>query len=291
VDYDEGDDIPRAVEAAKGADAVIVFAHQWAGEMFDLPDLALPDGQDRLIEAVAAANPRTVVVLETGGPVLMPWLPLTAAVIEAWYPGARGGEAIARILFGEVNPSGRLPMTFPADEAQLPRAKIAKESGGKDDGGQPPEVVYFEGARVGYKWFDKSAAKPLFPFGYGLSYTSFGYTGLTAGASGSSMTISVDVRNAGPRPGADIPQFYLRRPADAEFPVRLVGWSKVSLEPGETRRVTLTVDPRLLAHFDAASGGWEIAPGRYTVEAGANAGELPLKAEVTLVSARLSTTP
>jgi beta-glucosidase len=275
MEYDGGEDILRAAEAAKGADVVILFAHQWTAEMFDVPDLALPDDQDRLIEAVAAANPRTVVVLETGGPVRMPWLPLTAAVMEAWYPGARGGEAIARALFGEVNPSGRLPMTFPADEAQLPRKKIGNESESKDTRGQAAEVNYFEGARVGYKWFDQKGVKPLFPFGYGLSYTTFEYAGLTASASESSVTLSVDIKNTGPRRGADVPQFYARRPDDADFPLRLVAWSNVVLEPGESKRVTLRVDPRLLAHF----GAWEIAPGRYTVEAGASAGELPLKAE------------
>jgi beta-glucosidase len=286
VDYDEGDDIPRAVQAATGADAVIVFANQWAAEMFDLPDLALPDGQDRLIEAVASANPRTVVVLETGGPVLMPWLPRTAAVIEAWYPGARGGEAIARTLFGEVNPSGRLPMTFPVDEGQLPR--MIDSNPGKAAGGQaqPAEVEYFEGAQVGYKWFDKKGLKPLFPFGYGLSYTAFDYAALTAAASGSSLTVSVEVKNTGARPGADTPQFYLRRPDDADFPVRLVGWSKVVLEPGETRRVTVTVDPRLLARFDEAADAWEIKSGRYSVEAGANASALPEKTEVIIAGSR-----
>jgi beta-glucosidase len=283
VEYDGGEDIPRAAEAAKGADAVILFAHQWTAEMFDVPDLALPEAQDRLIEAVAAANPRTVVVLETGGPVRMPWLPLTAAVIEAWYPGVRGGEAIARALFGDVNPSGRLPMTFPADESQLPRAKIANESESKDTG-RVAEVNYFEGARVGYKWFDQKRVKPLFPFGYGLSYTTFEYAGLTARASESTITVSVDVKNIGTRRGADVPQFYVRRPDDADFPLRLVGWRNVVLEPGESLRVTLTVDPRLLARFDTAAGAWEIAPGRYAVEAGASAGELPLEAEVTLAA-------
>jgi beta-glucosidase len=288
VDYDEGDDIPRAVQAANGADAVIIFAHQWTAEMFDLPDLSLPDRQDGLIAAVASANGRTVVVLETGGPVLMPWLPLTAGVIEAWYPGAHGGEAIARILFGDVNPSGRLPMSFPAGESQLPRAKMTNDSGNKDAGGQAIDVDYFEGAQVGYKWFDRSAVKPLFPFGYGLSYTSFGYAGLTAGASGSSITISVNVTNTGSRRGADVPQFYVRRPGDADFPIRLVGWSKVLLSPGETQRVTVTVDPRLLAHFDAATDAWEIASGHYAIEAGANAGELPLRTQVTLAASRFS---
>lgn len=292
VEYDGGGDIPHAVEMAKGADAVIIFAHQWMAEMFDAPDLALSDGQDRLIEAVAAVNPQTIVMLETGGPVRMPWLPLTAAVIEAWYPGARGGEAIARVLFGEVNPSGRLPMTFPVDESQLPRIKIAADTdtenanSNKASGDQAIEVYYFEGAQVGYKWFDRTGVKPLIPFGFGLSYAAFDYTGLTVASAESTITVSLDVKNIGRQRGADVPQFYLRRQGDASFPIRLVGWSRVMLSPGETQRVTLTVDPRLLARFDKATGDWGIAPGRYTVEAGANAGELPLKAEITLAAAR-----
>jgi beta-glucosidase len=286
VDYDEGDDIPRATAAARGADAVVVFAHQWTAEMVDAPDLALPDGQDRLIEAVAAANPRTVVVLETGGPVRMPWLPLTAAVVEAWYPGARGGEAIARVLFGAVNPSGRLPMTFPADETQLPRAKIANGSGNNGRSGQSVEVDYSEGVDVGYKWFDRLGAKPLFPFGFGLSYTSFALSGLTASTAGSQVTLSLDLRNTGERQGTAVPQFYFRRPDDPGFSIRLAAWSKVLLAAGETRRVTVTIDPRILARFDIATGNWEIAPGRYMVEAGANAADLPLRTVITLAAAR-----
>jgi beta-glucosidase len=286
VAYDEGDDIPRAADIANRADAVVIFAHQWTAEMFDVPGLSLPDDQDRLIEAVAAANPNTVVVLETGGPVRMPWLARTAAVIEAWYPGARGGEAIARALFGEVDPAGRLPMTFPVDEMQLPRANMTTESGDREAGSQPIEVDYFEGAQTGYKWFDRNGRKPLFPFGFGLSYAAFDYANLAARPSEAGVTVSVDVKNTGHRPGTAVPQFYARRPDHADFPIRLVGWSKVALEPGETRRVTLTADQRLLARFDATAGDWEIAPGRYTVEAGPNAGELPLKTEVILAAAR-----
>jgi len=277
VDYVEGDDVSRAVEAAKEADGVIIFAHQWTTEGRDAPDLALPDNQDDLIAAVAGANQKTVVVLETGGPVRMPWLSLTAAVIEAWYPGARGGEAIARTLFGEVNPSGRLPITFPADESQLPRATLTPQAG---------VVNYFEGAQVGYKWFDQNAIKPLFPFGFGLSYTAFDYTGLTATSSESSITVSLDVKNVGTRPGADIPQIYLRRQDDAALPIRLVGWSRILLAPGEMRHMTVTIDSRLVAHFDVAAGDWKIAPGRYIIEAGANARDLSLKTEFTLTAFR-----
>jgi beta-glucosidase len=285
VDYVKGDDISHAVEVAKGADAVIVFAHQWMAEMYDAPDLTLPDDQDHLIGAIAATNEHTVVVLETGGPVRMPWLSLTAAVIEAWYPGARGGEAIARILFGKVNPSGRLPITFPADESQLPRSKISNAS---KAGGQPTvEVNYFEGANVGYKWFDKTGMKPLFPFGFGLSYTAFDYKDLTTTNLGSSVTISLTVKNIGAREGADIPQFYLRRVDDPAFPMRLVGWSRVLLSPGEAQHVSLTIAPRLLARFDIVAGDWEIAPGRYSVEVGSNAGDLSLTAEFALPAFRL----
>jgi len=231
------------------------------------------------------------VVLETGGPVRMPWLSLTAAVIEAWYPGARGGEAIARALFGEVDPSGRLPMTFPVDESQLPRSKIrhdvdARSSTASAVDGQQA-VNYFEGADVGYKWFDKAGRSPLFPFGFGLSYTTFDYKNLTVTASEAGVSASLDVKNTGALRGTDIPQFYVRRPDDATFPIRLVGWGRVQLGPGEMRRVVVTIDPRLLARFDTTAGDWAITPGRYTIHAGANAGNLSILAEFDLAAFRL----
>jgi beta-glucosidase len=287
VEYVDGDDISRAVEVAKGADVVIVFAHQWMAEMRDAPNLTLPHNQDQLIASVGAANQRTIVVLETGGPVRMPWLSLTAGVIEAWYPGARGGEAIARALFGQVNPSGRLPITFPTDESQLPRTGSENSKENRAVAEQAVELNYHEGAYVGYKWFDQKGIKPLFPFGFGLSYTAFDYMGLTATNLGSSVTVSLEVKNIGTHRGADIPQFYLRRPDDPSFPIRLVGWSRVLLDPGETQHVSLTIDPRLLARFDMVAGGWGIAPGRYAVEAGSNAGDRSLTAEFTLPGFRL----
>jgi beta-glucosidase len=277
VDYLDGSDVAAAENAARGADAVVVFAHQWMAEMIDAPNLSLPDDQDRLIAALAAANPRTIVVLETGGPVKMPWLAATPAVIAAWYPGARGAEAIAGILFGRVNPAGRLPLTFPADESQLPRPRL--EAGA--------DVDYLEGADVGYKWFDRTAAAPLYPFGFGLSYTTFSHGGLAAAVSGTTLTVSLDIANTGRRDGIDTPQIYLRCPGESGFAPRLVGWSRVRLGPGESARVTMTVDPRLLARFDAAANVWRIAPGRCTVAAGANARDLPLSTEVELGEARL----
>jgi beta-glucosidase len=146
---------------------------------------------------------------------------------------------------------------------------------------------YFEGAQVGYKWFDGNGAEPLYPFGFGLSYTAFDHTGLTATAQGPGITVTLDVKNVGSRQGADVPQFYVRCPEDPAIPIRFVGWSRVLLDPGETRRVTLTIDPRLLAHFDVAANEWEIVGGRCIIEAGSNARDLPLKAEVILAAARL----
>ncbi len=293
VDYIDGSDIAAAQRRAGDADAVIIFAHQWMAEMLDRPDLSLPDDQDRLIGAVARVNPHTVVVLETGGPVRMPWLADTPAVIAAWYPGARGGEAIARILFGGVNPSGRLPITFPRDEAQLPRPKIPGDDraaiGDADPyrSFAPFDVNYVEGADVGYKWFDKRGEPPLYPFGHGLSYTAFALSRLTATAAGSVVTVRLDVTNAGERAGIDTPQIYLRRPDDASFPIRLVAFARVPLAPGETRQVTLAIDPRVLARFDTSANGWHIAPGRFTLHAGANARDLLLSTEVTLAEAWL----
>jgi len=275
VDFLDGTDVAAAAHAARGADAVVVFAHQWMAEMHDAENLSLPDDQDQLITALGAANPRTIVVLETGGPVKMPWLDRTPAVIAAWYPGARGAEAIAGVLFGWVNPSGRLPMTFPVDETQLPRPQI---SAGAD-------VDYVEGADVGYRWFDRRGLTPLYPFGYGLSYTTYSFGRLTAGVEGSTVTVDLEVTNTGGRDGIATPQIYLRCPGDAGFALRLVGWSRLKLNPGATRHVAVTVDPRLLARFDGAAKAWRIAPARCTISAGANARDLALTSEVNLEAA------
>jgi beta-glucosidase len=214
----------------------IVFATEWRTEGLDQPDLSLPDGQDALIAAVAAANPRTIVVLETGGPVAMPWLDKTAAVLEAWYPGARGGEAIAKVLFGEANPGGRLPVTFPASVAQLPRPKLdGSDTLDPDFMGNPPtpqttlKADYnVEGSDVGYRWFARTGAKPLFPFGYGLSYTTFAQDGLSVDGKTARFTL----RNTGKVAGDDVGQVYLvDRAGSAKR--RLVGFARVHLEPGE----------------------------------------------------------
>ncbi|MFC6479138.1 glycoside hydrolase family 3 C-terminal domain-containing protein [Pseudomonas asuensis] len=212
VVYDSGEDIQRAARLAKGADAVIVFAQQWTTEGVDAPNLSLPDNQDALIEAVAKANPRTTVVLETGGPVKMPWLNRVPAVLEAWYSGAKGGEAIAGVLFGRVNPSGRLPVTFPQDESQLPRPTMRDPSTTTSSPFVIPDEFFsenynIEGADVGYKWYEREGKKPLFPFGYGLSYTQFKYSNLRAETHGRKLVLSMDVTNRGKAKGIDTPQF------------------------------------------------------------------------------------
>jgi beta-glucosidase len=263
VVYNDGRDAAAAAQAAAGADVVLVFGQQWVGEALDAVSLSLPDNQDALIGAVAKANPKTVVVLETSGPVLMPWVDQAAGILQAWYPGTSGGEAIARVLFGEVNPSGHLPTTFPASESQLPRPKL--------DGDPKNETVrftvnYHEGAAIGYKWFDLKGLKPLFPFGHGLSYTQFTYSGLVANQKDGKLLVSFKVTNTGALKGKDVPQLYVA-PLSAkwEAPKRLAGWDKVELAPGESKQVSVTVDPRLLGVFDSRSKTWRIAKGGYKV--------------------------
>jgi beta-glucosidase len=280
VRHDDGRDPAAAARLAAASDVAIVFASQWLAESFDAPDLSLPDKQDALIAAVAAANPHTIVVLETGGPVTMPWLDQVAGVLEAWYPGARGGEAIARLLFGRVDPSGRLPITFPRGVAQLPRPDLP--------GAKNPNAAFsvnydIEGAAVGYKWFSARHLSPLFPFGFGLSYTRFAYANFDAENRGGVVTIDFDVTNIGPRAGWDTPEIYVRLPSSVgEVPQRLAGFSKVALKPGETRHVTLTLDPRLLAIFNERARQWIVNAGLYGFSLATSAVDPRLTGSVTL---------
>jgi len=268
VSYHDGKDAKAAAKAARDADVVIVFATQWTAEGMDTPDVNLPGGQNELISTVAKANRKTVVVLETGGPVVMPWLNQVGAVIAAWYPGTSGGEAIARVLSGEVNPSGRLPVTFPAGVDQLPRPVIDGDPKlDKADNPHPHTDYDIEGAAVGYKWFDKKGLTPLFPFGYGLSYTRFTTTGLTATADGKSVKVSVTVTNTGKSAGATVTQVYASPPDGAEWesPKRLGAFARTELRPGESKSLSMTIDPRLLATFSSATKTWTVKPGAYRV--------------------------
>jgi beta-glucosidase len=299
VKFDPGTDPAAAAALAKSSQVAIVFATQHASEGMDLKNLSLPDNQDALIEAVAAANPHTIVVLETGGAVLMPWLDKVSAVVEAWYPGIRGSEAIANVLFGDVNPSGRLPITFPKSEADLPHPihidppkadathvvpKLAGAPGpiGMAMGIAPPfDVNYDEGLKVGYKWYDAEKTPVLFPFGFGLSYTTYAYSGLKV-TPGDSTEVSFTVKNTGKRAGRETAQVYASLPdAAGEPPNRLIGWTKVDLAPGESKQVSVPVTRERLQIFDEPSDSWKLIPGQYILRVGASSRDLPLQQSLT----------
>jgi beta-glucosidase len=248
---------------------VLVFVNQWTAESIDVPNLSLPDNQDELVSAVAKANTQTVVVLQTGGPVLMPWLDQVGAALEAWYPGTSGGEAIARVLFGEVNPSGHLPATFPASVDQLPRPVL---DGYPEVQGARFDVTYNEGAAIGYKWFDLKGHKPLFPFGHGLSYSEFNLGNLKASVKKGLITATFTVKNTGAVAGKEVAQIYVA-PVSAlwESPKRLGGYQKVDLKSGASTSASVTIDPRLLGVYDSASKTWKIAAGDYKVILAADA--------------------
>ena len=274
----------EAVALARAADLVLIFATQWTTEGADVPDLGLPLGQDQLIASLAAANPATAVVLETGGPVAMPWLDAVGAVLAAWYPGMRGGEAIARVLFGDVNPSGRLPISFPRSVDQLPRPALPgwggrwqSPFGARVNLADAPdfEAPHREGADIGYRWFARTGQTPLFAFGHGLSYTRFAHADLAV-APGDPLTATVIVTNTGGRAGTDIVQLYLVQPR------RLLGWSRVTLAPGESRRVAIAADPRLLSDWDTPARRWRRRTGPAELAIGADALTPTLRIAVTL---------
>jgi beta-glucosidase len=279
VTFVDGSDAAAAAAAAKAADVAIVFATQWSSESIDAP-MKLDGNQDSLIDAVATANPRTVVVLETNAGVAMPWAPRVAAIVEAWYPGRAGGKAIANVLTGRVNPSGHLPVTFYASEAQLPRPV---RPGIKDEMEQFP-LPYSEGAAVGYKWVDRNSLQPLFPFGHGMSYTKFDFSPVTAtpGPDGS-IAVEFIIRNVGQRAGMGVSQIYVS-PANGgwEAPKRLGAFAKTGLAPGAFKTVTLKIDPRLLATFDEGAHQWRIAPGQYRILVAASSRDIRSETSVAL---------
>jgi beta-glucosidase len=277
IEFDPGISPAEAVLAARRADVAIVFAIRVEGEGADSADLSLPWGQDAVIAAVAAANPNTVVVLQTGNPVAMPWRDSANAILAAWYPGQAGAVAIAEIIAGQVNPSGRLPITFPLDLAQTPRPQLP---GLGSPLGTATTIDYFEGADVGYRWFAREGLVPMFAFGHGMSYTGFEYRDLEV-TGGQTVRASFSVVNVGERSGADIPQLYLTGAPDGQR-LRLLGFERVELEPGAARRVTIEADPRLIARYDGGAGSWRITPGGHAVAVGASAVAWELTAEVEL---------
>jgi beta-glucosidase len=281
-----------AMELARNADVAIVFVNQFAHEDGDLSTLALPDNQDDLVRQVAAANPHTIVVAETGGAFLMPWMGQVGAVLEAWYPGIRGGDAIANVLFGEVNPAGKLPITFPRSDADLPHP-VQVTQPEKWPAGHPHsfDVNYSEGLNVGYKWYDTKRKQPLFPFGFGLSYTTFSYSQLHVD-SGKQVSVMFRVKNIGARSGLEVAQVYLSLPTDAgEPPKRLVGWQRMELKPGESRSATITLEPRMMAIFDVEKDGWEVLPGKYQLSVGSSSRELPLQSTFRIQDAEFLSKP
>jgi beta-glucosidase len=282
IAFDNGYEPELAAAAARRTDLAIVFATHWQGENQDAGSLRLPEGQDALIEAVAAANPNTIVVLETGNPVAMPWLARVKGVVAAWYPGQEGGAAIADVLTGAVNPSGRLPMTFPRSLDQTPRPEIPGLGAPE---GTAVTVDYPEGSDVGYRGFAAHGETPLFPFGFGLGYTTFSQGDLKVMATDQAITASFSLANTGARPGADVAQLYLVSAA-GRARRRLVAFQRADLAPGASSPVTVTIDPRLLA--DWRSGGWEIAAGAYDFALGTSATDLGPTARVTLKARRLA---
>ncbi|MGH2953560.1 MAG: glycoside hydrolase family 3 C-terminal domain-containing protein [Solirubrobacterales bacterium] len=287
VVHDDGSDLARAATIASEADVAIVIAPAYLTEGVDRRCLSLDcppvwGDQDALIEAVAAANPRTAVVLESGGPVLTPWRARVGAVLSAWYPGAEGGTAIARVLFGDVDPGGRLPVTFPEREADLPTAGDPRRYPGVDN-----QVSYSEGVFVGHRWYDERRIRPAFAFGHGGSYTRFRFADLRLRASGEGARrgelarVSVAVTNAGRRRGVAVPQLYLRlpepRPAVTQPPQALKGFAKLKLAPGATRRAQFRLDRRALSYWDVERDRWRIARGCYRVLVGRSSRRLPLR--------------
>lgn len=262
---------------ARRADVAIVFAWKAESEGHDHGDLSLPWGQRSIIEAVIDANPNTVVVLETGNPVEMPWKDRARAILAAWYSGNAGGRAIAEILAGGVNPSGRLPVTFYTSVEQTPHPELP---GFGTPIHTPTEIRYHEGAEVGYRWLARTGERPNFPFGHGLSYTTFAYGDLKV-SGGETVSATFTVTNTGPVAGADVPQLYLTK-APNEPRMRLLGFERVELAPGASHTLTITADPRLLARFDGKAGQWRITGGSHHVALGRSAGDLVLHAEVPL---------
>lgn len=291
VDYVSGDNLDETLEQAKKADVVILFAEEWRSEALDAQGLALSDEQNALIAAVAAVNPQLVVVLETGGPVTLPWIEQVPAVVEAWYPGSGGGEAIAGVLFGRVNPSGRLPVSFPASEAQLPHPQQVDPESTTSLPGMPVkgDIIHIdyqvEGSDVGYRWFARTGQTPLFPFGFGLSYTTFTRADLRASAEQEGVQVSFTLTNSGTRAGAEVAQIYIS-PAEGGFVPRLAAFQRVELQPGERRDVVLTLESRVIACWDTQQRAWVIEAGRYDIVLGQHAGDVSLSVQIDIAARR-----
>lgn len=286
ISYSDGSNLRAAMAKAKAADVAVVFAQTMETEGKDRPDLALPGNQDALIRAVAAANKKTIVVLDTGSPVLMPWIDQVSGVIQAWYPGQEDGNAIAAILYGDFNPSAKLPLTFPRNATSIPTSSEQQWPGING------QSHYTERLEVGYRWYDATHTMPLFPFGFGLSYTSFRLSHLVVsratvapgnGSEGNEVTAKVDVSNTGSRDGAEVVQVYVAQPAaNGEPPHQLRAFTKVRLKAGETKPVSLALDPHAFSIYDSAAQKWVSPPGIYDILVGTSSRDLPLREKVVV---------
>lgn len=282
VSYAGGSDLAKATEVAKAAKIAIVFVNTDDSEGRDRPNLELPNHQDELVEAVAAANPNTIVVLNTGGPVLMPWVDKIGGLIEAWYPGQEDGTAIAAILYGDVNPSGKLPLTFPRTAAEIPTSTAAQWPGVNG------RSTYSEKLNVGYRWYDAHHVQPLFPFGYGLSYTNFTLSDLrvspakVAGMdSKTQVQVDLQVKNTGKRAGSEVVQVYVEQPErNGEPPRQLRGFTKVDLDAGQSKSIRLDLNPRSLSIYDPDLHAWKMPAGKYKILVGTSSRDLSLQREV-----------
>jgi beta-glucosidase len=287
IQYADGEDLAAAARLASQSDLAVVFALQDTNEGEDLRTLRLSDHQERLIDAVARANRQVVVVLENGTAVVMPWEKNVAGIVAAWFPGSAGGEAIADMLTGRINPSGKLPITFPLSERQQPRPDIPGQpaAGSNDnqlttmgaDGEKTLDIDYrIEGSDVGYRWFHRQDEEIMYPFGHGLSYTRFSYSVPRIDRRGDRIAVSFTLKNTGTRPGKEIAQVYLDKP------FRLIGFTKVALQPGEQRRLTVSVDPRLLSTWDVRRNSWKQMAGMHKILIGASSKDLRLPVKVVL---------
>jgi beta-glucosidase len=273
VTYNDGSNVTSATNLAKNADIAIVMVGNKDKEGADRANLSLSGNQNSLVTSVAKANNRTVVVLKTGGPVLMPWLTSVASVLEAWYPGEEDGTVVADLLFGKANPSGKLTMSFPRAEGDTPAHTSSRYPGVNGT------ATYSEKLQVGYRWYDAQNVTPLFPFGFGLSYTTFGFSNLAVGTG----SVTVDVTNTGPVAGADVVQVYVSAPAAAgEPPRQLKGFAKVTVQPGQMKHVTVALDPRAFSVWNTGAGAWTTVAGQHTVLVGDSSRNTPVQATVTV---------
>jgi len=265
-----GDHIARAAVVSAAADVAVVVVgtdDDWESEGEDRSSLELPGDQDELVAAVVAANPRTIVVLNTGSPVTMPWLADVPAVLQLWFPGQAIGEALADVLLGDAEPGGRLPITFPARLEDTPAFASYPGTDGK--------AIYAEGLHIGYRWYDREEIEPLFPFGFGLGYTTFTIEPVTLqGAATAGASVTVEVTNTGDREGSEVVQVYVAPPdGDTARPVRhLAAFCRVDLAPGATERITIDLDERAFSSW--LDGGWTVPEGAYRVFVGRSSRDL-----------------